>query len=90
MVAPNEFGVLQRMIKGHGMHLPPDVARTVIAWKFDDEDQARMAELSAKARAGSLNQDESRQLDWFLMLGDFLTIMQSQARLSLRPESSAS
>jgi hypothetical protein len=89
MVAPVQSDVLQRLIHGQNGDLPPEVARTVLAWRFADSDQARLAELSAKARSGTLSDSESRQLDWYLLLGDFLAILQSKARTSLRKHSSA-
>jgi hypothetical protein len=84
MVAPMETGALERMIRSHRGDLPPEVAREVLSWEFADSDQQRMSELSAKARAGSLTGDEERQLDWYLMLGDFLMILQSMARVALK------
>ena len=83
MVAPLDTGALQRMLGKARGGISPDVAREVLSWRFDDADQARVAELSAKARIGSLSPDEARQLDWFLLLGDFLMILQSSARTSL-------
>ena len=89
MVAPAETDVLQRLIDGRNGDLPAEVARTVLSWKFADTDQTRLTELSAKARSGTLSPDESRQLDWYLLLGDFLTILQSKARTSLRKNPTA-
>lgn len=66
-----------------------EVARAVLSWQFDALDQSRVSELSAKARIGSLDPEEARELDWYLLLGDFLTILQSQARTSLNTSSSA-
>jgi hypothetical protein len=47
-------------------------------------DQQRVDELSAKARAGTLTQDEDDELEGHLEVNDFLSIMQSKARMSLR------
>ena len=92
MVAPIETDVLQRMIENSangGGELPPEVARVVLSWRFADRDQERLSELLAKSRRGGLSDEEARRLDWYLLLGDFLTIIQSKARLSLSKAPSA-
>jgi|KBSSwiStaDraftv2_1062776.scaffolds.fasta_scaffold5100289_1 hypothetical protein len=89
MVAFAQSGVIERMLQAHSGELSPEVARAILSWNFADADQARVTELSAKARAGSLSDDETRELDWYLLLGDFLTILQSKARISLRKHPSA-
>lgn len=89
MVAPIETGILQRLLDRPGSELPPEVARLVLSWRFDETDQQRLTELSSKARAGSLLLEEARQLDWYLLIGDFLTILQSKARPTLQKGSSA-
>lgn len=83
MIAQVETGALQRMIQESNGDWSPEVARTVLSWRFASSDQARVAELSARARSGTLTADEARQLDWYLLLGDFLTILQSKARAAL-------
>lgn len=50
-------------------------------------DEDRVNELSAKARAGSLTPEETRELDSYLHIGFLLGIMQSKARTLLNRES---
>jgi len=90
MVAPIEGDVLNRLITGNnGPPLSPELARNVLTWPFADIDQVRVSELSAKSRAGTLWPDETGQLDWYLLLGDFLTIFQSKARAILQQNSAS-
>ena len=89
MVAMGQSGTIERMLQVQGDSLTPDVARTILLWRFAEPDQSRVAELSAKARAGTLSTQEASELDWYMMLGDFLTILQSKARVALRKHSSA-
>jgi hypothetical protein len=86
MIALAHSGAIERMLHSE---IAPEVARTVLLWSFAEADQLRLSELSAKARMASLSADESRELDWYLLLGDFLTILQSKARVALRKHSSA-
>jgi len=89
MVAPLDTSALQQMLASTKGMIAPDVAREVLSWRFDEADQARVAELSAKARAGTLTPHDQKQLDWYLLLGDFLTIFQSNARVALQKNASA-
>lgn len=87
MVAIAHAGAIERML--HADQLAPETARTILMWRFADTDQSRLGELSAKARNATLSPEEARELDWYLMLGDFLSILQSRARIALGKHSSA-
>jgi len=91
MVALAQSGAIERMLLSDGDKLTPDVARAILHWRFAESDQCRVDELSAKARAGRLSDSEAEELDWYLLLGDFLTIVQAKARIALqqRPSSAA-
>jgi len=57
--------------------------------RIEDTDQARFQHLSGKAQEGTLTDDERAELDEFLNVNDFLTIVQSKARASLAKHSSS-
>jgi len=59
-------------------------ARALLRFGFSEHDHARMEELSAKARAGSLTPAEQVDLDTFERLGCLLDIIHSQARQALK------
>lgn len=65
----------------------PTAARALLKLQFSPDDVRRMHELSAKARAGSLNDAEREEIDTFEQLGYLLDILHSRARrvLNRRP-----
>jgi hypothetical protein len=64
--------------------LSPAAARALLQFGFSERDHARMAELSTKARAGTLTPSEQEELDTFERLGCVLDILHSQARQALK------
>src|SRR5262249_9023804 len=62
----------------------PPAARALLKVGFSEADHGRMAELSAKARAGTLTAAEQTDLDTFERLGCLLDILHSQARVALK------
>jgi hypothetical protein len=70
--------------------LSPGGARALLRVRFSERDHALMAELSRKARAGSLTPDEQTDLDTFERLGCLLDILHSKARQALKKPKRAS
>ncbi len=64
--------------------LPPAAARALLQFGFSEGDHARMEELSAKARAGTLTSSEQDELDTFERLGCVLDILHARARQTLK------
>lgn len=90
MVAPGTVSdILQRIAGPPGKPLPPEVARFFLDITFTDAEQQRIAELSEKANEGELSPEERDELDTFLLLNDFLIIMQSKAKASVKHQSPA-
>lgn len=75
--------ILNRLIDPEAGDLSADAAQALLRLDFHEEDHARMAELSRKAKEGSLTADERHLLDEYLQVADFLAILQSKARRSL-------
>ncbi|MCY2996403.1 MAG: hypothetical protein NTY19_52430 [Planctomycetota bacterium] len=63
--------------------LSPEVARSVLRWKFTDPTVARMTELSDRNSKGRLSPSEREELDKYLRVGSFINLVQAKARLSL-------
>lgn len=63
--------------------MPPSVAEEVLKWGFSDADRERMSELAAKARQGTLDEDEAAAVDAYERVSSFLGLMKSKARRSL-------
>jgi hypothetical protein len=76
----------QRVIEFQG-ELSPTAARGLLKFGFSERDHARMAELSAKAQAGTLTSEEQTELDTYEQIGCLLSILHSKARQALNKKS---
>jgi hypothetical protein len=88
MVAIDQ-SILHRMLGMDQRDLSPEVARYFLDLSLTDFDQKRVAALSDKANEGELTPAERDELSMYVVLGDFLAIMQSRARLSLKKHTPA-
>jgi len=79
--------MLARILQADGQELTPEAARYWLSVKLPASDQDRVDDLSAKARAGSLTEAESQELDNYLHVGFLLGTMQAKARRLLPAES---
>jgi len=64
--------------------MSPELARYVLTLDFPAKSHARYAQLAAKAQEGNLSRGEHAELEDFLSVNTFLTIIQSKARVSLK------
>ena len=64
--------------------MPPQVARAILELSFPPEETARMHELSAKARAGTLTPEEDEEMDNLERVGSVLSTLKSKARQVLK------
>jgi hypothetical protein len=79
-----EAAILARVIESGPSDITPDVARYLLSMQLPYADEERVNELSAKARAGSLTERETQELDSYLHIGRLLAVMQSRARRLLK------
>src|SRR5437016_919332 len=82
----SEAAILARLIQSHEQNLTPEVAHYLLSIEFTPTDTDRINDLSEKARAGVLTEEEYEELDSYLHVGNLLTIMQSKARRLLKSE----
>jgi hypothetical protein len=88
VLTPNtESAMLARILQADEQELTLDAARYWLSVKLPASDQDRVDELSAKARAGSLTEAETQELDNYLDIGFLLGTMQAKARRLLPTES---
>lgn len=80
----SQSAILQRVIDPERGDFPPDLARRVLGFDFPAADHARYAELSAKAQDGTLTEEERAELEDYLDVNDFLTLLKAKAEASLR------
>jgi hypothetical protein len=62
----------------------PQTARAILRLAFREDDVARMRELSAKARAGTLTPREDTAMNHFERAGAILSTLKSKARQVLK------
>lgn len=83
-ITNTEAAILTRVIESDAEAITPDVARYLLSMQLPPTDEERVNELSGKARAGSLSESETQELDSYLHIGRLLAVMQSRARLILK------
>jgi hypothetical protein len=76
--------VWERTIQPGEGDLPADAARYFLNLRFSETDRARMNELAAKARTGTLSQEEESELGNYMRVGWFLDLIKSKSRRSLQ------
>ncbi|MGN6370236.1 MAG: hypothetical protein ACTHN5_18420 [Phycisphaerae bacterium] len=75
--------ILEHVIEPEKGNLSADLARYLLTLNFPRSDQERYEALAEKAQLGVLTPEEKSDLDDFLNVNDFLTIIQAKARASL-------
>jgi hypothetical protein len=88
VITPNtETAILARMLESE-RELTPEAALYLLSIRLPCDDQDRVDELSEKARAGSLTEAETQELDGYLHIGSLVAVLQSNARRLLNQTSS--
>src|SRR5262245_47357881 len=80
--------ILSRVVSPKAPEMSEGVARAVLELRFPEDDERRMSDLSEKARQGTLSPEEERELDAYILVGDFVSLLKSKARLSLKKHGS--
>jgi hypothetical protein len=84
-IAPSsEADILARIVDPKEARLPPELARSILGYEFRQTDLHRMDVLAEKARQGTLTPDEQIEIDRYERVGNFLSLLKSQARRSLK------
>jgi hypothetical protein len=81
--------ILEHVIDPARGNLPEQLARYLLTLDFPPADHQRYQQLAEKAQAASLTDQERAELDDFLNVNDFLTIVQAKAKASLNGHESA-
>ena len=78
-----EADVLSRIIAADQAGLSPDAARSLLALEFPEGDAQRMHELAEKNQRGELSDTEREDMQVYMRVGTFLSLLKSKARQSL-------
>jgi hypothetical protein len=81
-----EAAIWARLIESQPEELTPEAAKYLLGLGFTENDQARLQELADRSQDGTLSEDEGREFDSYLHIGNLLSVMQSKARLVLGAE----
>ena len=73
-----EAAIVGRLIKPDHGDFSPEAARELLSLRFDDEDQARMRELSRKAQQGTLTAADQTEVENDRRVGYWLGILWSR------------
>ena len=82
--------ILSRILDPVRDDLTPEAAQYFLKLEFSPADHRRVKALSAAAKKGQLETRDQAELDSYLLVADFIGILQSEARQALKRDSSAS
>ena len=78
-----DTAIFARLIQAREEDLSAEDARYLMSFRFDENDVARVNELSEMASLGTLSPEDEAELDSYIHVGNLLAIMQSNARRAL-------
>ncbi len=81
---PSEADILARIIDPDDANLSPEFAQSILRLEFPQDDRDQMSVLAEKARQGTLTPDEKTLIDCYERVGNFLSLLKSKARRSLK------
>ncbi len=79
----SEFDILCDAIAPKRANLPPEVARSILEWKFSSKSIAKMNRLAERNRRGKISEEEREELERYLRVGSLINLAQAKARRSL-------
>lgn len=80
----SKSSVLDSFLEPVASFLTPEVAERLVAFRADDETQARLDDLAEKSNEGRLSEQERRDYETYVAAIDFITVLQSKARRLLK------
>jgi hypothetical protein len=83
-VEKSEAAILARIVSPENANLNREAATSILQITFPEADRERMNALAEKARLGSLEPEETIELENYRHVGRFLEVLKSKARLSLK------
>lgn len=83
-MATSEIAIWETILRPRFGKMTPDTARTILQLSIPEAERTRMKDLLAKAKAGTINREESLDLDEYVRAGNMLSILKAKARRVLR------
>ena len=79
-----EAPIVDRLLDPVGRMLTPEVAKKLVALRFDAKTQAKIDRLARRCNEGKLTERERRDYESYVNAIDFISILQAKARARLR------
>jgi len=79
-----ESDILSDVIAANRGDLSPEVAKSVLKWKFKAAAVRRINKIADRNRKGTITDAEREQLQRYLRVGSLVNLIQAKARLSLQ------
>lgn len=76
--------ILDEVVQSVEPSFAPEFARLLLRLRLSDAAQQRIRELLQRNNAGTLDAAEKAALDNYLLVGQFVDLLQAKARVSLR------
>jgi hypothetical protein len=86
--AITEADILDEMVAPEGGVFEPEGARAILALRFTPKAVARMNELAERNSSGLISSVEKDEMDKFMRVGNFISLLKAKARLSIAKKTS--
>src|SRR5436309_3505782 len=83
-MATTAVTIWEMILRPHFGEMTPETARTILGLSIPESEHARMKELLAKAKAGTLSREEALDLDEYERAGNMLSVLKAKARRVLK------
>ena len=83
-LSTNQSEILSRAIDEHTPEMSPEAARFLLSLTLAARDVSRMNELAEKSSAGTLDEEEVREIDEYRRSSRTVDILKLKARLALQ------
>ena len=83
----SEAEILSKIVGPQKASLSAPAAKSLLKLRFTSAQERRMRELAEKNSDGTITGSERNEMEDFARVGNFLSLIQSKARLSLRAAS---
>jgi hypothetical protein len=80
----SDSDILAEILAADGGELAPDVAATVLRWKFSKRSAQRITQLAQQNQRGTISAADRIVLERYLRVGSLLNVLQAKARLALQ------
>ena len=71
----SEADILRDVIEGEEGDSSPEVAQSMLRWKFTPRASARMTDLASRNNQGTLSDEERAELEKYLRVGSFINLI---------------